>query len=122
MRVAQFLEGHAAVARVNYPGLESHPGHEIASRQMSSFGGMMSFELKGGYDAGVKMMDKVNVATLAVSLGMVDTLIQHPAGMTHSKVAKEDRLSQGITDGLIRLSVGIEDVEDILYDLDQAMN
>ena len=122
MRVARFLEGHPAVSKVNYPGLESHPGHEIASRQMSSFGGMMSFELKGGYDAGVKMMDKVKVATLAVSLGMVDTLIQHPASMTHSKVTQADRLSQGITDGLIRLSVGIEDIEDILYDLDQAMN
>ena len=121
LRVAQFLESHPAVSKVNYPGLVSHSGHETASRQMSSFGGMMSFELKGGYDAGVKMMDTVQLATLAVSLGTVDTLIQHPASMTHSKVTREDRISQGITDGLIRLSVGIEEVEDIINDLDRAM-
>lgn len=121
MQVARFLEGHPAVSKVNYPGLESHAGHDIARKQMSSFGGMMSFELKGGYDAGVKMMNRVKVATLAVSLGMVDTLIQHPASMTHSKVAREDRISQGITDGLIRLSVGVEEIEDILFDLNQAM-
>lgn len=121
MQTAQFLEGHPAVSRVNYPGLTSHPGHEIALRQMSAFGGMMSFELKGGYEAGVKMMDKVNLATLAVSLGMVDTLIQHPASMTHSQIAQEDRRQQGISDGLIRLSVGIEEIKDILSDLDQAM-
>jgi len=121
MRTALFLQDHPAVGRVNYPGLKSHPGHDIALRQMSSYGGMMSFELKGGYEAGVQMMDRVKLATLAVSLGMVDTLIQHPASMTHSKVTPEDRLQQGISDGLIRLSVGIEDIEDILSDLDQAM-
>ncbi|MBA4421439.1 MAG: methionine gamma-lyase [Anaerolinea sp.] len=122
MQVARFLEQHPAVSRVNYPGLESHPDHDIARRQMSSYGGMISFELKGGYAAGVKMMDAMKLASLAVSLGTVDTLIQHPASMTHSKVEREDRLSQGITDGLIRLSVGIEEVEDIIVDLDQAMD
>ncbi len=121
MRVAQFLENHPLVSKVNYPGLVSYPDHVIAARQMYAFGGMMSFELMGGYDAGVKMMDGVQLSTLAVSLGMVDTLIQHPASMTHSKVARDDRISQGISDGLIRLSVGIEEVDDILNDLDQAM-
>jgi methionine-gamma-lyase len=121
MRVARFLETHPQVARVNYPGLESHPGHAIAKRQMSAFGGMMSFELKGGYPAGVAMMERVRVATLAVSLGSVDTLIEHPASMTHSNVPREAREKAGITDGLVRLSVGIENVEDILEDLDQAL-
>lgn len=122
MKVATFLESHSAVAKVNYPGLSSHPDFVTAREQMSHFGAMMSFELKGGYDAGVKMMDKVKLATLAVSLGMVDTLIEHPASMTHSKVSPEDRLNQGITDGLVRLSVGIEYAGDIIADLDQAMS
>lgn len=121
MQVAKYLEGHKAVAKVNYPGLESHPRHEVAKRQMSAFGGMISFELRDGYDAGLRVMNTVKLATLAVSLGTVDTLIQHPASMTHSKVSQADRVSQGITDGLIRLSVGIEEVEDIIADLDQAM-
>jgi methionine-gamma-lyase len=122
IKVATFLESHSAVAKVNYPGLSSHPDFVTAREQMSHFGAMMSFELKGGYDAGVKMMDKVELATLAVSLGMVDTLIEHPASMTHSKVSPEDRLNQGITDGLVRLSVGIEYAGDIIADLDQAMS
>ena len=86
-----------------------------------AFGGMLAFELKGGLEAGVRLMERVRVATLAVSLGNVDTLIQHPASMSHSAVARETRLKMGITDGLVRLSVGIENVEDILEDLDQAM-
>lgn len=122
MKVAAFLDGHPAVARVHFPGLSSHPDFEIARGQMSHFGAMMSFELKGGYEAGVKMMNKVKLATLAVSLGMVDTLIEHPASMTHSKVSPEDRLNQGISDGLVRLSVGIEYAGDIITDLDQAMS
>jgi len=119
--VAAYLANHSAVSVVHFPGLISHPGHAVAGRQMSRYGAMISFELKGGYDAGVQMMDRVKLATLAVSLGAVDSLIQHPASMTHSKVSREDRLAQGITDGLIRLSVGVEDVEDIIADLEQAM-
>ncbi|NPV76431.1 MAG: PLP-dependent transferase [Anaerolineae bacterium] len=121
LQVARFLEGHPAVARVFYPGLESHPGHEIARKQMSAFGGMMSFELKGGLKAGVNMMNRVRLCSLAVSLGTVDTLISHPASMTHRLVPPEARRQMGITDGLVRFSVGIENIEDILADLDQAM-
>jgi methionine-gamma-lyase len=122
MKVSSFLTEHPAVAKVNFPGLSSNPDFHTARKQMHHFGAMMSFELKGGYNAGVKMMDSVKLATLAVSLGMVDTLIQHPASMTHSKIAPKDRLAQGITDGLVRLSVGIEYAGDIIADLDQAMS
>jgi methionine-gamma-lyase len=121
IQVAQFLTTHPAVATVYFPGLESDPGHEIAKRQMSSFGAMLSFELKGGMQAGIRMMERVQLATLAVSLGNVDTLIEHPASMTHGPVRREDRLNQGITDGLVRLSVGIENLPDILADLEQAL-
>ena len=119
--VAEFLESHPAVARVWYPGLPSHPDHELAKKQMTGFGGMISFELKGGLEAGKRMMNRVRFATLAVSLGNTDTLIQHPASMTHSTLAPEVRQEMGLTDGLVRLSVGIENVEDIIADLDQAM-
>lgn len=121
MKVAKFLERHPKVLRVYYPGLQSHPDHHLAVKQMHDFGGMMSFELKGGLEAGEKMMNHVKVATLAVSLGNVDTLIQHPASMTHRNTPREIRYASGITDGLVRLSVGIEDTEDIMADLDQAM-
>ncbi len=121
MQVARFLEAHPQVANVYYPGLESHPDHALAKRQMLGFGGMLSFELKGGLQAGERMMDQVRVATLAVSLGNVDTLIQHPASMTHRNTPRDVRLAAGISDGLVRLSVGIEDVEDLIDDLDQAM-
>ncbi len=121
MQVANFLSSHPAVAKVCYPGLEDDPGHAVATRQMHNFGGMLSFELKGGLQAGIRLMERVRVATLAVSLGMVDTLIEHPASMTAGPVSAEDRLSQGITDGLVRLSVGIEDLPDILADLEQAL-
>jgi methionine-gamma-lyase len=121
LEVARFLSSHPAVAEVHYPGLEDNPGHTIASHQMHGYGGMLSFELKGGMQAGVRLMERVRLATLAVSLGMVDTLIEHPASMTHGPVAREDRLSQGITDGLVRLSVGIEDLADILADLEQGL-
>ena len=104
-----------------YPGLEDNPGHAIAARQMHAYGGMLSFELKGGMQAGIQLMERVRLATLAVSLGMVDTLIEHPASMTHAPVPREDRLNQGITDGLVRLSVGIEDLPDILADLEQGL-
>src|SRR5512146_1343603 len=121
MRMASFLEGHPAVAKVNYPGLDSFPEHALARRQMHDFGGMMSFELKGGLEAGARMMNNVHVATLVVSLGNVDTLISHPASMTHASVPPEIRRQSGISDGLVRLSVGIENVEDLIADLDQAM-
>lgn len=121
LQVARFLSTHPAVAEVHYPGLETDPGYSIAAHQMSAYGGMLSFELKGGILAGIQLMERVKLATLAVSLGMVDTLIEHPASMTHGPVSREDRLSQGITDGLVRLSVGIENLPDILADLEQAL-
>jgi len=121
LQVARFLSDHPSVATVHYPGLESDPGYEIARRQMLNFGAMLSFELKGGMDAGIRLMERVRLATLAVSLGNVDTLISHPASMTHAPVSREDRLSQGITDGLVRFSVGIENLPDILADLEQGL-
>jgi methionine-gamma-lyase len=120
--VARFLEAHPAVERVYYPGLESHADHALACRQMTGFGGTMAFELRGGLSAGAAMMNRVQVATLAVSLGNVDTLICHPASMTHSNVAREARLLMGVSDGLVRLSVGVENVEDLVADLEQAMD
>jgi methionine-gamma-lyase len=121
MQVAQFLSSHPAVEKVYYPGLETDPGHASATRQMHAYGGMLSFELKGGMQAGVRLMERVRLATLAVSLGNVDTLIEHPASMTHGPVPRPDRLNQGITDGLVRLSVGIENLPDILADLEQGL-
>jgi methionine-gamma-lyase len=122
MRIARYLDGHPRVKVVHYPGLESHPQYELARRQMHAFGGMMAFELKGGFAAARRMLENVRVATLGVSLGKVDTMIQHPAGMTHSRVPPEVREEMGITDGLIRLSVGIENVEDLLDDFESALN
>ncbi len=121
MQVARYLEAHPKVEHVYFPGLESHPDHELAKRQMFCFGGMIAFELKGGMAAGEALMNNVRLMTLAVSLGNVDTLIQHPASMTHASVPREERLRVGITDGLVRLSVGIENVDDIIADLDQAL-
>ena len=115
--IAQFLEWHPAVAHVNYCGLASHPQSELAKKQMQPFGGMISFELKGGLDAGIKMMNKVSFCSLVPTMGDVDTLILHPASSSHINVPEAIRLANGITDGLIRLSVGIEAVEDILADL-----
>jgi len=122
LAIARFLQDHPAVAQVHYPGLESHPGHEIAKKQMHAYGGMMSFELAGGMKAGEALMNRTRVATLTVSLGTVDSLIQHPASLTHSTVPPEERLKMGITDGLVRFSVGVENVGDLIADLDQAMN
>ena len=121
MRIAAWLEAHPKVAWVRYVGLPSHPQHELASRQMSGPGAMISFELKGGFDAGRMLMDSVRLATLAVSLGGVETLVEHPASMTHAGMSRADRLEAGITDGLVRYSVGIEDAEDLIADLAQAM-
>ncbi|WP_134684720.1 methionine gamma-lyase [Brevibacillus migulae] len=119
--VAEFLANHPRVQSVYYPGLPSFPQHELAKRQMDGFGGLISFELKGGMAAGIQMMNRLQLCKLAVSLGDVETLIQHPASMTHSIVPMEERRKMGITDGLIRLSVGIEDVKDIIADLSQAL-
>lgn len=121
MKVAKFLELHPLVKMVYYPGLPDHPQHELAKRQMKNFGAMLSFELKGGLDAGVQLMNAVKLCTLAVSLGDTETLIQHPASMTHSVVPPQERIKAGISDGLVRLSVGLEDAEDIIADLDQAL-
>lgn len=122
MKIAEFLENHPRVEWIKYPGLKSFPQHELAKEQMSGFGSMISFGLKGGYKAGSTLMDNVHLATLAVSLGGVETLIQHPASMTHAGVSKADKLAAHITDGLVRYSVGIEDVEDLIADLDHALS
>ena len=121
MKIADFLEKHPKVEWIKYPGLKSFAQHELAKEQMSGFGSMLSFGLKGGYKAGTILMNNVHLATLAVSLGGVETLIQHPASMTHAGVSKEDKLAAHITDGLVRYSVGIENVEDLIQDLEQAL-
>jgi len=121
MKVAQFLQSHPKVAWIKYPGLESHPQYELAKKQMSGFGSMMSFGLKGGFEAGRKLMDNVHLALLAVSLGGVETLIQHPASMTHAAVSKDNKQKAGISEDLVRFSVGIEDVEDIIEDLNHGL-
>jgi len=120
-KIAEYLEGHPKVAWVRYPGLESHPQHALAARQQKGPGAMISFGLKGGLEAGRILMDSVGLAALAVSLGGVETLIQHPASMTHAKVSAEAKLKAGITDDLVRYSVGIEDLDDLIADLDQAL-
>lgn len=121
IKVANFLEAHPKVEWVLYPGLKSHPQYELGLKQMDGPGAMISFGVKGGLTAGKKVMDNVKLALLAVSLGGIETLIQHPASMTHSKLSPEARMSSGISDGLIRLAIGIEDVEDIIADLEQAL-
>jgi len=122
IKIADYLEKHPKIEKVMFPGLKSHPQYELAKKQMKGPGAMISFELKGGYDAGVILMDNVKVALLAVSLGGIETLIQHPASMTHASMGKEGRLAANITDGLVRYSVGIENVEDLINDLEQALN
>jgi methionine-gamma-lyase len=122
MEIAAWLERQPEVDNVRYIGLKSHPQHELAKRQMRGFGSMISFELKGGIEAGRIVMDHVRLATLAVSLGGVETLIEHPASMTHAGIPREERLEAGLTDGLVRYSVGIEDVEDLIADLRQALD
>jgi methionine-gamma-lyase len=121
MKIANWLETHPKVDWVRYPGLKSHPQHEVAKKQMKDFGGMIAFELKGGIQAGKTVMNSVELAQLAVSLGGVETLIQHPASMTHSSMDKALRLQGGITDGLVRLSVGIENADELIADLDNAL-
>jgi len=121
MVIAEMLEAHPAVAAVHYPGLASFGQRDLAMQQMGGFGGMIAFELHGGYAAGVAMMNRLNLIHRAVSLGDAESLIQHPASMTHSTYSREERAEYGISDGLIRLSVGLEEVEDIIADLTQAL-
>jgi methionine-gamma-lyase len=119
--VADYLRKHKAVTKVNFCGFKDHPQHKIAKKQMRYFGSMLSFELKGGLKAGIKLMNTVKLCHLVTSLGTVDTLIQHPASMTHVNVSKQRRLEAGITDGLVRMSVGIEHVNDIIADLENGL-
>ncbi|MGH9334112.1 MAG: trans-sulfuration enzyme family protein, partial [Vicinamibacteria bacterium] len=121
MAIAKFLEAHPKVDRVSYPGLPSHPQHDLAKRQASGFGAMVWFEVKGGVAAGKKLMDSVHLWTLAENLGSVESLVTHPVTMTHADVEEAERKRVGITDGLVRLSVGLEDGEDLIEDLRQAL-
>jgi len=120
-KIAVFLEKHPKVAWIKYPGLKSFAQHELAKKQMNGFGSMISFGIKGGFSAGEKLMNNVHVAKLAVSLGGVESLIQHPESMTHAAMSKEAREAGHITDDLVRYSVGIENVEDLITDLDHAL-
>ena len=121
-KIAEYLESHPKVKWVKYPGLKSNPQYELAKKQMRGFGAMISFELKGGFKAGKQLMNNVHLATLAVSLGGVETLIQHPASMTHAKVSDHAKELAGITAGLVRYSVGIENVDDLIDDLEKSLS
>lgn len=121
MEVASYLETESSVAQVNYNGLPSHPDYFVTMKQMKYPGAMLSFEMKGGLEAGISVMNKLKMCTRTVSLGTCDTLLCHPASMTHYSVPREDRLKYGITDGLIRMSVGMENIQDIIMDLNQAL-
>jgi cystathionine gamma-lyase len=120
--IAKFLAQHPKIERVVYPGLESHPQHALACEQMSGFGGMMTFYIKGGINASRAVLENVRVFALAESLGGVESLIEHPAIMTHASVPADVRKTLGIDDGMIRLSVGVENVDDLLRDLTQALS
>ena len=120
--LAELLAAHPAVERVRYPGLPGHPQADLIARQMAGPGSLISFDLKGGIEAGRKVLGAVHIPALAVSLGGVESLIQHPASMTHAAVKPEDRKAAGITDGLVRLSVGCEGREDLVADLEQALD
>lgn len=122
MKIAKFLEGHPNIERVIYPGLDSHPQHELAKKQMSGYGGMITLLIKGGISETKSFLEKVNIFTLAESLGGVESLIEHPAIMTHASIPKDVRESLGIYDNLVRVSVGIEDSKDLIADLDQALS
>jgi cystathionine beta-lyase/cystathionine gamma-synthase len=121
LEVARFLEAHPKVTTVGYPGLESFPQHDLANRQASGFGAMAWFEVEGGIDAGKRLMRSVELWTLAENLGAVESIITHPVTMTHSEMSAKDRARVGITDGLVRLSVGLEDAEDLIEDLEKAL-
>jgi methionine-gamma-lyase len=120
-QVAEFLEAHPGVGQVNFPGLPSHPDHAIAKKQMRKPSPVLSFELKGGFDAGKRFMNALQLCTNAVSLGTVDTILSHPASTTHVGVPREQRIASGISDGLIRMSVGMENIEDLIRDLNDAL-
>ncbi len=120
-KLAEFLEAHPKIEWVRYPGLKSHPQHDLARRQMKGFGSMISFEVKGGVEAGKTVLNNVTIPQLAVSLGGYESLIQHPASMTHANIPEDERLAAGITDGLVRFAIGTEDVEDLQADLEQAL-
>lgn len=121
MEIARWLQGHPGVEYVNYPGLEDHPQHHLAKTQASGFGAMVCFEVSGGVDAGKKLMDTLELWSLAENLGSVESLVTHPTTMTHAAIPHDERVAAGITDGLVRLSVGLEDVEDLTADLDKAL-
>lgn len=121
LKVAQFLDNHEKIQKVYYPGLVSHPQHEIANKQMRGYSGMIAFEVKGGVESAKKVIENLKIIVLAVSLGGVESLIEHAASMTHTMVARETRIRSGITDGLIRFSVGLENPDDLIADLDQAL-
>jgi len=120
--IAKFLSSHSKVEKVAYPGLESHPQHQIAKKQQSGYGGMVTFWLKGGIEQSRQFLENLNLWTLAESLGGVESLVDHPAIMTHASVPPEERVKLGISDSLVRLSVGIEDIGDLLHDLQNALN
>jgi cystathionine beta-lyase/cystathionine gamma-synthase len=122
LEIANWLEGHSKVDYVNYPGLPSHPQFDLSSHQASGYGAMVCFEVHGGAETGKKLMDAVELWSLAENLGSVESLITHPVTMTHAAVPAEERVKAGITDGLVRLSVGLEDVEDLISDLDSALD
>lgn len=121
-KIAEFLEGHSKVLRVMYPGLPTHPQHELAQKQMTGFGGMISFHLRGNFESCKRLFKQLKIFTVAESLGGVESLIEHPASMTHASVPEEERDRVGVTDSLIRLSVGIEDAEDLISDLSTALD
>lgn len=121
MEIALWLESHNKVDYVNYPGLEGHPQHQLAKTQASGFGAMVCFEVKGGVETGKALMDSIELWTLAENLGAVESLITHPATMTHAAIPYDERVASGITDGLVRLSVGLEDSEDLIAALDKAL-
>ena len=120
-RIAEHLSRHPKVAKVYYPGLAEHPGHEVAAKQMADFGGMIAFEVRGGRSAGSTLLDGLKLCSLAVSLGDAETLVEHPASMTHSTYSPEDLAEAGIAEGLVRISVGLENPEDIIADLEQGL-
>jgi len=122
LAVAEFLQTHDRVEYVNYPGLPGHPQHELSAKQATGFGAMVCFEVKGGVDVGKKLMDSIDLWSLAENLGSVESLITHPVTMTHAAVPREERIAVGITDGLVRLSVGLEDSEDLIEALDRALD
>jgi len=122
LALAHWLQGHSKIDYVNYPGLVEHPQHDVSLRQSTGFGAMVCFEVEGGVEAGKKLMDAVELWSLAENLGSVESLITHPVTMTHAAVPRDERVAAGITDGLVRLSVGLEDVEDLIADLDAALD